>query len=84
MMRCGRNLRNRSASGRLRRGGLMASEPFNLKGKSRCRSAVDAADRHMADNRKMQDPQARIRRWANDLCVGLNIKTPLQAGLFPR
>jgi hypothetical protein len=41
------------------RGGPAEFEPFNLKGKSRCRPAVGAAGRHQMDNHKSQDPQAR-------------------------
>jgi hypothetical protein len=41
------------------KGGLAAFEPFNLKMNSRCRSSAGAADRHISDNHKSQDPRAR-------------------------
>ena len=41
---------------------LLSIGPYNLKGKRRCRHAAGAAGRHISDNHKSQDAQARIRR----------------------
>ena len=56
---------------RFRRSGLTEFAAFNLKMKSRCRLAADAAGRHITDNHKSQDPQARIEgRWKPVMAIG--------------